>query len=49
MIDEILAKKVDATSPVSNIANGLTTRKQSDLDRFNNNKLFDEGGGDDDL
>jgi sorting nexin-17 len=58
MIDEILAKKMGATSPVpilvlsnnqTNIANGLTTRTRSDLDRFNNNKLFDEGDGDDDL
>jgi sorting nexin-17 len=58
MIDEILAKKAGGTSPVSalyvsndqtNLSNGLTTRTKSDLDRLNNNKLFDEGGGDDDL
>ena len=29
--------------------NGLTTRTRSNLDRWNNNKIFDEGGGDDDL
>ena len=58
MVDEILAKKGDSTSPVSevhvsnnrsNITNGLATRTKSDLDRLNNNELFDKGDGDDDL
>ena len=58
MIDEILAKKSGTTNPVSifdvpqqrtTMNNGLTTRTQSDLNRLNNNKIFDEGGGDDDL
>lgn len=58
MIDEILAKKSGTINPVSifdvpqqriTINNGLTTRTQSDLNRLNNNKIFDEGGGDDDL
>ncbi|CAF3435680.1 unnamed protein product [Rotaria sp. Silwood1] len=58
MVDEILAKKPGTTSPISipessnnrsNITNGLTTRTKSDLDRLNNNELFDKGDGDDDL
>ncbi|CAF2028649.1 unnamed protein product [Rotaria magnacalcarata] len=58
MVDEILAKTTDPTSPVqvsdspktqSNITNGLPTRSKSDLDRLNNNDLFDRGDGDDDL
>ncbi|CAF1107103.1 unnamed protein product [Rotaria sordida] len=58
MVDEILANKVVTTSSISisdssnnrsNITNGLTTRTKSDLDRLNNNELFDKGDGDDDL
>ncbi|CAF4384523.1 unnamed protein product, partial [Rotaria socialis] len=58
MVDEILAKTTGPTSPVQvsdspktqpNITNGLPTRSKSDLDRLNNNDLFDKGDGDDDL
>ena len=58
MIDEILGKKAGATSPISlsdisskrsTITNGLTTRTKADLERLNNNELFDKGDGDDDL
>lgn len=58
MVDEILAKKVDTTNslPVSDSPNnrpkrinGLPMRTKSDLDRLNNNELFDKGDGDDDL
>lgn len=59
MIDEILAKRMGAVHPVSNLvdvenqrtnlSNGLIIRTQADLDRFNNNKIFNEGEGDDDL
>jgi sorting nexin-17 len=55
MVDEILAKKAGATSPAPvldvphNRSNSLTTRTKSDLDRLNNNELFDKGDGDDDL
>jgi sorting nexin-17 len=55
MVDEILAKKVSTATVVnmphnrSNVANGLAKRTKSDLDRLNNNELFDKGDGDDDL
>lgn len=59
MIDEILAKRTGFQHPVSmivdienqrtNISNGLIIRTQADLDRLNNNKIFDQGEGDDDL
>lgn len=33
----------------SKASNGLATRTESDLERLNNNDIFDRGGGDDDL
>jgi sorting nexin-17 len=60
MVDEILTKKSGANSPPVSIpatteqppmklSNGLATRTQSDLKRLNNNGIFDQGDGDDDL
>ena len=52
MIDEILTKTArpepsKASRP--NVQSGLTTRTKIDLERLNNNALFDRGDGDDDL
>jgi sorting nexin-17 len=60
MVDEILAKKAITTSlstsatttteqPPLNPSNGLATRTESDLERLNNNDIFNRGDGDDDL
>ena len=60
MVDEILSKKTStnnnpttttttAEQTSSKATNGLTTRTEADLERLNNNDIFDRGGGDDDL
>lgn len=64
MVDEILAKKAGATTPVvlasvpptpptpseqasSKMTNGLATRTLSDLEKFNNNNIFEKENDDD--
>jgi sorting nexin-17 len=59
MVDEILSKKTSTNNNPTTTAttgqtsskanNGLTTRTEADLERLNNNDIFDRGGGDDDL
>jgi sorting nexin-17 len=61
MVDEILLKKAGAANSVSapvtsdavgvssKSANGLMTRSDADVERLNNNDLFDRGEGDDEL
>ncbi|CAF1098776.1 unnamed protein product [Adineta steineri] len=59
MVDEIIAKRIDTTSPVTTsneptteralpkTANGLATRTEADLERLNNNDIFDRNDDDD--
>ncbi|UJR26898.1 hypothetical protein I4U23_008208 [Adineta vaga] len=58
MVDEILMKRIDSSELIvhetmkndrSKTNGSLATRTKSDLERLNNNELFDKGGDDDDL